>query len=267
MRAVLASGILFDLDGVIYNAEDPIPGAAESVAWVRSRGIPFLFVTNTTSKNRHALMEKLRGMGIEADVSHILTPCVAASDWLRAQGRGPVALFVREAARGEFAGLDLAAEGAEEGATDVVIGDLGEAWDYKTMNRAFRLLYHGPDTNLIALGMTRFWQTAEGLCLDVAPFVAALEHATGRRPIVFGKPAEAFFRAAAERLGVPIDQIVMIGDDVRADIGGAKAAGLKGALVQTGKFRPGDLDGAIRPDAVLATVADVPAWWGAADVG
>jgi HAD superfamily hydrolase (TIGR01458 family) len=250
-----------DLDGVIYNAEIPIAGAAESVAWVRSRGIPFLFVTNTTSKDRHALVEKLGRMGIEAGESHLLTPCVAASDWLRAQGRGPVALFVRQAARREFMGLELAAEDAEEGATDVVIGDLGEEWDYKTMNRAFRLLYHGPDTNLIALGMTRFWQTAEGLCLDVAPFVAALEHATGRRPLVFGKPAEAFFQAAADRLKLPRNEIVMIGDDIRGDVGGAQAAGFKGALVQTGKFRPGDLHGTIRPDAVLASVAGLPAWW------
>ena len=50
----------------------------------------------------------------------------------------------------------------------------------------------------------------------------------------------------------------MIGDDIHADIGGAQQAGLKGVLVRTGKFREADLDGAVRPDQVLNSVADLP---------
>jgi ribonucleotide monophosphatase NagD (HAD superfamily) len=54
----------------------------------------------------------------------------------------------------------------------------------------------------------------------------------------------------------------MVGDDIITDIGGAQGAGLKTALVQTGKFRPADLDGSVKPDAVLASVAELPHWWG-----
>jgi len=50
----------------------------------------------------------------------------------------------------------------------------------------------------------------------------------------------------------------MIGDDIEADVGGAQAAGLKGALVKTGKFHPADLQGAIKPDAVFDSIADLP---------
>lgn len=246
----------------MYNENAPIPGAAETVAWARSRGIPHLFVTNTTSRSRAAIVEKLHRFGIETDASHILTPCVAAADWLRSNRGGTVALFVREAARTEFGGILLTAPDAETGASYVVVGDLGEGWDYKTLNRAFRLLHHQPDSKLIALGMTRYWKTAGGLCLDVAPFVAALEHATGRAALVFGKPADAFFRAAAQQLGLDVGQIVMIGDDINADIGGAQAAGMKGVLVKTGKFRPVDLEALVKPDAVLESVSAVPHWWG-----
>jgi HAD superfamily hydrolase (TIGR01458 family) len=143
----------------------------------------------------------------------------------------------------------------------VVIGDLEDTWDYRTLNRAFRLLHHNPEAKLIALGMTRYWMSPDGLALDVAPFVAALEHATGRKPLVFGKPAAAFFRGAAERLGLPVEEILMIGDDITADVGGAQAAGLKGALVKTGKFRQADLEGDVRPYAVFDSVADLPRWW------
>jgi len=53
----------------------------------------------------------------------------------------------------------------------------------------------------------------------------------------------------------------MIGDDIVGDVGGAQATGLTGILVRTGKFRPRDLEGDIRPDAVLDSVADLPQWW------
>jgi HAD superfamily hydrolase (TIGR01458 family) len=256
-----AAGILFDMDGVLYNGETPIAGAAASIAWVRARNIPFLFVTNTTSRSRAALVRKLEQFGIAACESEILTPCVAAAHWLREQPPGAVALFVRAAAREEFAGFPLLSPEAESGARYVIIGDLGDGWDYRTLNRAFRLLQSQTDSQLIALGMTRYWQTDEGLALDVAPFVVALEHATGRLALVLGKPAEAFFQAAAAELKLAPKAVVMIGDDIRTDIGGAQSAGMSAALVQTGKFRPLDLEGEVKPEAVLASVAELPAWW------
>jgi len=254
-------GILFDMDGVLYNDNRPIPGAAETVQWIRQQAIPHLFVTNTTSCDRSALVEKLRGFGMEASVEEILTPSAAVAEWLRHSCDGPVALFLRPATKREFAGLPCLDDEAEEGAAYVVIGDLGELWDYRTLNRAFRLLHHNPGAKLIALGMTRYWLAADGIALDAAPFVAALEHATGRQPIVFGKPAERFFLAAAERLGLAPAAVVMVGDDIEADVGGSQAAGLRGALVRTGKFRPVDLEGRVRPDMVWDSVADLPRCW------
>jgi len=152
-------------------------------------------------------------------------------------------------------------DAAESGARYVVIGDLGGAWDFATLNRAFRLLHANPEAALVALGMTRYWKSQDGISLDVAPFVAALENATGRSALVFGKPAPAFFHAAAERLGVQSSEILMVGDDIESDIAGAQAAGMRAALVKTGKFRERDLEGPVTPDAVLDSVAELPTWW------
>jgi phospholysine phosphohistidine inorganic pyrophosphate phosphatase len=54
---------------------------------------------------------------------------------------------------------------------------------------------------------------------------------------------------------------VMVGDDIRGDVGGAQGAGLRGVLVRTGKFTPDDSDGDVTPDAVLDSVANLPTWW------
>ena len=173
----------------------------------------------------------------------------------------PAALFVAPRALGEFEGLERLAPEVENGPSCVVIGDLGDAWDYRTLNRAFRLLQSDPESELIALGMTPYWHAEDGLRLDVAPFVAALECATGRKALIFGKPAELFFRAAALHLGLPPGEIVMIGDGIETDVEGAQNAGLKGVLVRTGKFRISDLHGPVKPDAVLDSIRDLPEWW------
>ena len=246
--------ILFDMDGVVYNSETLIAGAPETLAWVRERGIPHLFVTNTTSRGRGVLVEKLARFGIPATEDQILTPCVAAREYMLAHAPGPGALFVPEKSHGEFAGLEMLAEDREEGARWVVVGDLGEGWSFRVLNRAFRLLHSTPEAELVALGLTRFWQAADGLRLDTAPFVAALECATGRRAVVMGKPAAAFFHAAVKRLGVAAEDVLMIGDDVRVDVGGAQASGLKGVLVKTGKYREGDLERGVKPDFVLDSI-------------
>ncbi len=253
--------ILFDMDGVLYNSEEPIPGAAEALAWLRRRQVPHLFVTNTTSRSRDVLRDKLARFGIPASPTQIMTPCEAAADWLRSRNEGGVALFLRPAARTAFDGLECLADQAESGARYVVIGDLGSAWDFQTLNRAFRLLYANPAATLIALGMTRYWQAPDGISMDVAPFVAALENASGRNALVFGKPAPAFFHAAAERLGVPSSEILMLGDDIESDIAGAQSAGMQAALVRTGKFRSLDLEGPVKPDAVFDSVAELAEWW------
>ncbi len=253
-------GILFDMDGVLYNAEEPIEGAAEAVSWVQERAIPHLFVTNTTSRARGALVEKLNRFGIKTDENRILTPCIAAAEWLRSHGEGRTALFVNPRALEEFDGIECTPPEAESGARYVVIGDLGDAWDFHTLNRAFRLLHSNPQSVLLALGMTRFWRGHDGPRLDVAPFVAALEHATGRKAMIFGKPAKHFFQAAVDKLGLPAGETAMIGDDINTDIAGGQRAGLRSVLVRTGKYRSSDIEGPVNPDAVLESIRDLPAW-------
>jgi len=256
MRAVL-----IDLDGVVYQGDQVVRGAAEAIGWLRAEAIPFLFVTNTTSRPRVALVEKLAHMGIPSEIDDFLTPPLAALRWLEENAPGPAALFVPPATVGEFASLPQLDGCAEAGAASVVLGDLGSAWDFDGLNRAFRLLMAEPTPVLVALGMTRYWRAADGLRLDVAPFVVALEHATGRAATVLGKPAAPFFETAARLVDRPPHELVMIGDDIVGDVRGAQLAGIKGVLVRTGKYRGTDLGGDIEPDAILDSIHDLRRWW------
>ena len=253
--------ILFDLDGVFYRGDSAIPGAAEVAAWAQGEGVPHLFLTNTTSRPRKDLLRKLAGFGIDTDAAHILTPPVAAVQWCQQNLQGQkVALFVPEQTRVEFSSLPEC-RNDQESVGAVVIGDLGEDWDFATLNAAFRRLMQSPQPSLLALGMTRYWQSPNGLQLDVAPFVVGLSYASGVEPLVLGKPAASFYETAVNLLGVGKDQVVMVGDDIRSDVDGAQQAGIRGVLVRTGKFRQQDLSLGIRPAAVLDSIADLPQWY------
>ena len=139
----------------------------------------------------------------------------------------------------------------------VVLGDLGDGMTYQRLNRAFRLLLDGAE--LVTLARNRYWQSSDGLMLDTGPFCSALEHASGKTAILAGKPAPAFFETALASTGIAAAEAAVIGDDLESDVGGGQAAGMRGILVRTGKFREGDLDrSAVRPDAVLASIADLP---------
>ena len=253
--------ILFDLDGVLYTGDDAIEGSAAVIDWCLTQSIPHLFLTNTSSRPRTALVDKLAGFGIHSSPDDFVTPALAANLWLSNNIDGKIALFIPEETRSEFAQFDQCDDIAEQGADAVIIGDLGQAWNFETLNRAFRLLMNNENAKLIALGMTRYWRAKDGLRLDAAPFVKALEHASGRKPLVLGKPSNQFYLSALDKLGSAAGDTVMIGDDIRGDIEGSQNVGINGLLVRTGKFQPSDLELGIRPYDVIDSIAELPGWW------
>ena len=252
--------ILFDLDGVLYVGDKPIAGAAQTVDWCRQNAIPHLFVTNTTSKPRAAIAAKLSALGITVTEQEILTPPVATVQWLQENRLQRIGLFVSDITALEFRDFMVISDEQQE-VDAVIVGDMGEGWDFVNLNRAFRLLMQPQSPHLIALGMTRYWRAEDGLRLDAGAYVSALQYAVGRAPVVLGKPASAFYQAALHQLGVRAEEAVMIGDDIKGDIDGAQRAGMQAILVHTGKFRETDLDHGIQPWAMIDSVADLPVWW------
>ncbi|MBT8437241.1 MAG: TIGR01458 family HAD-type hydrolase, partial [Gammaproteobacteria bacterium] len=200
-KEVVGRGILIDLDGVIYQSDRLIAGAVDALDWIRQQQIPHLFVTNTTSRSREALLDKFESLGFSAQIEEVMTPVVAATQWLDQHELHSAALFVPSGTKQDFGDIESIPLDQEVAVDAVIIGDLGEAWDFRSLNRAFRFLMQDPAPRLIALGMTRYWRGRDGLQLDVAPFVKALEHAASCEAVVVGKPAPAFFESSLARLG------------------------------------------------------------------
>ena len=247
-------GVVLDLDGTVYDDRGVVAGAVEAIASVRAAGFGLRFATNTSRCPRSMLVERLRGLGIAAEPDDVLTAPRAAAAWLAAEGFSRVALHVPAPTLEEFAAFDVDEENPEA----AVVGDLGDDWTVERMNRLFRQVLGG--ARLLAIQKNRYWLHAGALRMDAGPFVAAIEYATGAAAVVAGKPSPEFFRAAAASLGLPPAAVLVVGDDVRTEVEGARAAGALGMLVRTGKFREPDLEHpAVSPELVIDSVADLPA--------
>ncbi len=253
---------LFDLDGTLYTDRGPVPGAVDLLRSLKRSKVPYRYVTNTTSRPRAAVVERLRGYGFDAEAQEIVTAVMAGAKIARGRGCRVLAPFVAPATLPDLGEFELV--GGTSGRPPssppecVLIGDLGERWEYALMQEAFRYVMAG--AGLIALSRDRYWMRGDGLALDAGPFVVGLEFATGRDAVVAGKPSREFFGAAGESLGPAapnLGPVIMVGDDIWSDIHGAQQAGYRGWLVQTGKYREEALkESGVTPDRVIRSVAD-----------
>ena len=244
-----AKAVLLDIEGVICVGEDVLPGSLDAIRRIRDLGVPHKFITNTTRRPRRQIVADLARLGVDAAVEDVFTPSIAARDLLAAQNLSPL-LVVHPNLREDFSGLS-ARDASAHGFDAVVVGDAGVFFTYDLLNRAYRILLEG--AAFFALAKNRNFLDRDGqLSLDAGPFVAALEYGSRRTASVLGKPSAAFFKLAIESLGCPAGDVAMIGDDAEADVGGAMAAGLKGVLVRTGKYRAGQETHLAAPPTLIA---------------
>lgn len=246
-------GLLFDLDGVLYVGSAPIPGAIEAIARIRAIGPPCRFVTNTSTLSLATLQQKIEKLGFDIPANEIVSAPQAAVLYLRSLGNPVCRLLLAEDVKRDFSEFRQSDNDAEY----IIVGDIGSTWTYPLMNQVFSRLQAG--AQLIAIHKNRFWQTEQGLQMDIGGFVHGLEYASGTTATLIGKPAETFYRMALQDMGLPAGQVAMIGDDIDVDVGGAQQAGLAGILVKTGKYRESYAAASgIKPDLVLDSVADLP---------
>jgi HAD superfamily hydrolase (TIGR01458 family) len=247
-------GFLIDLDGVVYTGGSAIPGAEGAVRFLRESGYSYRFVSNTTRKCRQTIAEQLFRMGLVIPESILFTPAIAAVAYLKSTGTHNYRLLVTGDVERDFPVKDRLT--LPQGIDLIIVGDAGDEFTYVNLNAAFRDLING--AGLIALERDRFWMTPDGLSLSAGPFVTALESATGKTAVLMGKPSGAFFNLALTDMGLRPEQVVMIGDDIRTDVGGAQDAGMRGVIVKTGKYREELVNASgIRPDLTIDSIADI----------
>ncbi len=243
--------VLIDFDGIIRIGTKPAPEAKQFLQYLSNQKIPSYIISNSTLKTGKDLRDFLKENRIDFEIS-AMTSVDAVLNYVKNNYK-KISVYCEEKIRENFNEfID------DENPEAVIVGDLGDKWNYEILNDIFRKVYNGAD--IIAMQKNKFWKPdGINLSLDAGAFISAIEYATNKKAVLIGKPSPIYFYSAMELLGFQRNSMfIMIGDDIETDIEGAKKLGGIGILVYTGKTKY-PLDSAIKlkPDYEAETLEKI----------
>ncbi|SQH23143.1 haloacid dehalogenase-like hydrolase [Streptococcus pyogenes] len=245
-------GYLIDLDGTIYQGKNRIPAGERFIKRLQERGIPYLLVTNNTTRTPEMVQSMLTNQfHVETGIETIYTATMATVDYMNDMNRGKTAYVIGET------GLKSAIAAAGyveelENPAYVVVG-LDSQVTYEMLAIATLAIQKGalfigtnPDLNI---------PTERGLMPGAGALNALLEAATRVKPVFIGKPNAIIMNKSLEVLGIQRSEAVMVGDNYLTDIMAGIQNDIATILVTTGFTRPEEVPTLpIQPDHVLSSL-------------
>ncbi|HEP1278687.1 TPA: TIGR01457 family HAD-type hydrolase [Streptococcus pyogenes] len=245
-------GYLIDLDGTIYQGKTRIPAGERFIKRLQEKGIPYLLVTNNTTRTPEMVQSMLANQfHVETGIETIYTATMATVDYMNDMNRGKTAYVIGET------GLKSAIAAAGyveelENPAYVVVG-LDSQVTYEMLAIATLAIQKGalfigtnPDLNI---------PTERGLMPGAGALNALLEAATRVKPVFIGKPNAIIMNKSLEVLGIQRSEAVMVGDNYLTDIMAGIQNDIATILVTTGFTRPEEVPTLpIQPDHVLSSL-------------
>jgi NagD protein len=247
---------VLDMDGTLYKGARLFAQTVPFLEGLRSLEIGYTFLTNNTSRSKADYVEKLRKLGIEARESEIYTPAESTIAYLRSHlpQANALAILGTPSLEQEFAGAGFA---VNWDAPDAVIVGFDTALTYERLCRTAHWISTG--LPYLATHPDFVCPTDEPTVLvDCGSICACLTAATGRQPVVFGKPNPSILHELRDRLHLASDQMIMVGDRIYTDMKMAQDAGIPAALVLTGEATEAQAAGLPwQPDLIVANIGDL----------
>lgn len=223
-------GFLIDLDGTMYQGTKPIPGAAEFAQRLNQQQIPFYYLTNNSSRTPEQVCAHMSQVGVEAKPEQVITTSQVAASYIQEYGKGNKVFYVGgEGLRVALieAGLELTEENP-----DVVVQGLDRELHYDKLAKAVHFILNG--ANFISTNTDRLLPSEGGFQPGSGTITAAIQAAVQQEPVVIGKPSPIMMEYALQKIGLPKEEVWMVGDNIDTDIAGGHAVGCRTALVLTG---------------------------------
>lgn len=249
-------GIVCDLDGVLYRGKSPIPGAAEVVDRLRNHGLRIVFATNNATATVAGRLARMRALGVEASPDELITSAVVTAEYLVEEGwRGSTAFVIgKEGIRHALEEVGIRLVDGSAARPDLVVVSGDDRFTYEAMGIAASAVRNG--AHFVASNDDATFPAPEGLLPGAGAIVASIVIASGRAPVVIGKPHRPMMEAARRRLeGCRL--IAVVGDQPATDLAGAREMGWATVLVLSGVT---DAEAAQAldptPDAVFPTIVE-----------
>ncbi len=223
-------GYLLDLDGTIYKGTEPILEAVQFVQQLKKKGIPYLFVTNNSSRTPKQVAEKLRLFDIPATPEQVVTTSMAAANYIYEIKKDASVYII-----GEDGLIEACKEKGfsfkQEDADFVVIG-MDHDISYEKYAIACLAVRNG--ATFISTNSDIAIPTERGLLPGSGSLTAVVTVSTQTNPIVIGKPKSIIIEEAMKKLGISKEEILIVGDNYETDVLAGINTGIDTLLVHTG---------------------------------
>jgi len=250
-----------DVQGTLISDEDksPINGSLEFIDRLNSEKIPYMVVTNNTKNPSQDFYEFLKNSGFNFAYDKYLDPLMllesrVEKDSVAAYG-APQFLETLEKMGYKF---------NYENPKTVLVA-IKEDFNSEEFAQMIDFLLSG--AKLVGMHETSIYAKNGKRYPGVGAVLKLLEFATSVSYDVVGKPSLAFYEEGLnalrkQRANANYGDIIMISDDVKGDLGGAKELGMKSVFVTSGKYRSAEeivpfLQESLKPDEIYADMADI----------
>ena len=226
------AGYMIDLDGTIYRGKEKIPAAKRFIERLQEHDIPFLFVTNNSTQAPIKVVENLaNNFDIHVKEENVYTSALATADYIADLNKDKRSVYVIGEVGLKQAILDKGFHFEETNPDYVVVGLDYDVTYHKfelatlAIKRGAKFIGTNADTNL---------PNERGLVPGAGSVIALVECSTQQKATYIGKPETIIMEEALERLGLPKDEVVMVGDNYMTDIKAGINFGIDTMLVYTG---------------------------------
>lgn len=226
--------ILLDMDGTLYRGKTVFPASAPFLKWLRADGRDYIFLTNNSSKSYTAYIDSLRRMGIESRPDDFMTSVQATAAYLlEHHSERKIYVFGTKSFIAELAesGLDVSDQRSDD--VDCLVLGFDTELSFRKLEDACILL--NSDIPYIATNPDWVCPTDYGYVPDCGCLMHNLEKATGKTPVVIGKPEPTMVLQAMKMKGVTAAETLVVGDRIYTDVLSGIRAGVDTALVLSGE--------------------------------
>lgn len=249
-------GYLIDLDGTVYRGEEKIEAAVDFVKRLYEANIPYVFVTNNSSKRQDQVAEKLQKLGVPAKTGNVMNSSMAAANVLADKVPEKASIYIIGEEGLYSAMKDKGFQIVEEGADAVVIG-IDRGITYDKLARASLEVQKG--AAFYSTNPDVAFPSEDGLVPGNGSLTGVVTMTTGIEPSFVGKPEAAIIEQALEMIGTEKERTVMVGDNYDTDILAGIRAGIPTLLVHTGVTTQEKLlEKEVQPTHVVHSLSDWP---------
>lgn len=262
------SGLIIDMDGVLWKGTQVLPGFIEFFKKLRKLGMPFILATNNATLTQQQYVDKFKKLGVSVSTKEILTSSMATALYLfeQTQAKSTRIYVIGECGTKEpllkygFTLVDdyhaITNKHTKKLSADIVVCGLDRKITWDKLEAA--TLYIRAGAKFIATNADTTLPTERGTVLGNGSILAALQTATSVRPTVIGKPQPIMYQQAIKLLKTTTKNTVAIGDRLETDILGAVNANIRSIMVLTGISTASDLNLVnFKPTWVMPNLADI----------